>query len=80
MSDGIAEELLNLLAKIPELRVISRSSPFAFKGEKIDIPYHKEKNLPGSFLHLGGNHPSAFTLLFELLFDVAIAFSISVLT
>ncbi len=31
-SDGIAEELLNLLAKIPELRVISRSSAFSFKG------------------------------------------------
>ncbi len=38
MSDGIAEELLNLLAKVPELRVISRSSSFAYKGEKIEIP------------------------------------------
>lgn len=38
MSDGIAEELLNLLAKVPDLRVISRSSSFAYKGEKIDIP------------------------------------------
>ena len=37
-SDGISEELLNLLAKIPELRVISRSSAFVFKGEKISIP------------------------------------------
>jgi adenylate cyclase len=37
-SDGISEELLNLLVKIPELRVTSRSSAFAFKGEKIDIP------------------------------------------
>jgi len=37
-SDGISEELLNLLGKIPELRVTSRSSAFAFKGEKIDIP------------------------------------------
>ena len=37
-SDGISEELLNLLSKIPELRVISRSSSFAFKGEKTDIP------------------------------------------
>ncbi|KPK52333.1 MAG: hypothetical protein AMS22_09415, partial [Thiotrichales bacterium SG8_50] len=35
-SDGISEELLNLLAKIPELQVTSRSSAFAFKGEKID--------------------------------------------
>jgi len=38
MSDGIAEELLNLLAKIPELRVISRSSAFSFKGKDLDIP------------------------------------------
>jgi TolB-like protein/Flp pilus assembly protein TadD len=38
LSDGIAEELLNLLAKIPELRVISRSSAFSFKGKDIDIP------------------------------------------
>ena len=38
MSDGIAEELLNLLAKVPELRVISRSSAFTFKGKDIEIP------------------------------------------
>ena len=37
-SDGLSEELLNLLAKLPELHVTSRSSAFAFKGEKIDIP------------------------------------------
>lgn len=42
-SDGISEELLNLLTKIPELRVTSRSSAFAFKGEKIDIPTVAEK-------------------------------------
>ena len=32
MSDGLAEELLNLLARIPELRVISRTTAFSFKG------------------------------------------------
>jgi TolB-like protein/Flp pilus assembly protein TadD len=37
-SDGISEELLNLLAKIPKLRVISRSSAFSFKGKDFDIP------------------------------------------
>ena len=37
-SDGISEELLNLLAQIPELRVISRSSAFSFKGKNIEIP------------------------------------------
>jgi TolB-like protein len=37
-SDGMSEELLNLLSKIPGLRVISRSSSFTFKGKDIDIP------------------------------------------
>lgn len=37
-SDGITEELLNVLTRVPELRVISRSSAFSFKGQNIDIP------------------------------------------
>jgi len=37
-SDGIAEELLNLLAKIPQLRVTSRSSAFSFKSKNLEIP------------------------------------------
>ncbi len=37
MSDGIAEELLNLLAQVPDLKVIARTSSFAFKGQNIDI-------------------------------------------
>ena len=37
-SDGISEELLNLMAKIPELRVISRSSAFSFKDKDIIVP------------------------------------------
>jgi TolB-like protein/predicted Zn-dependent protease len=37
-SDGISEELLILLAAIPELRVISRTSAFAFKGKQIESP------------------------------------------
>ena len=37
-SDGIAEELLNLLAKISQLRVISRSSAFSFKGRNLPVP------------------------------------------
>ena len=36
-ADGLTEELLNLLAKIPELRVIARTSSFAFKGTDLDI-------------------------------------------
>jgi adenylate cyclase len=37
-SDGLSEELLNLLAKIPELRVTSRSSAFSYKGKDFKIP------------------------------------------
>ncbi len=36
-SDGIAEELLNMLAQVPKLRVIARTSSFSFKGKQIDI-------------------------------------------
>jgi TolB-like protein/Tfp pilus assembly protein PilF len=36
-SDGLSEELLNLLAKIPELRVAARTSSFSFKGDDVDI-------------------------------------------
>jgi TolB-like protein len=36
-ADGISEELLNLLARIQELRVISRTSAFSFKGKSVDI-------------------------------------------
>jgi TolB-like protein len=36
-SDGISEELLNLLSKIPELRVISRSSAFSYKGKDLKL-------------------------------------------
>lgn len=37
-SDGISEDILNLLAKVPELRVTSRSSAFSFKGQNLDVP------------------------------------------
>ena len=36
-SDGISEELLNLLTKIPELRVIARSSAFSYKGKNVSV-------------------------------------------
>ena len=36
-SDGLAEEILNLLAKIPGLKVIARTSSFAFRGREQDI-------------------------------------------
>ena len=36
-SDGLSEELLNLLSKIPELKVIGRTSSFSFKGKNVDL-------------------------------------------
>ena len=36
-SDGLTEELLNLLAKIPELKVTSRTSAFFYKGKDVKI-------------------------------------------
>jgi len=36
-SDGVSEELLNLLAKVPKLRVIARTSSFSFKGKDVPI-------------------------------------------
>ncbi len=37
-SDGISEEILNVLSQIPGLQVTSRSSAFSFKGKGLDIP------------------------------------------
>lgn len=37
-SDGISEELLNLVARIPGLRVAARTSAFFFKGKSAAIP------------------------------------------
>ncbi len=42
-SDGLSEELLNLLAKIPELKVIGRTSSFSFKGKNEDLRSIAEK-------------------------------------
>jgi TolB-like protein/cytochrome c-type biogenesis protein CcmH/NrfG len=36
-SDGITEEILNVLARLEGLRVTARTSTFAFKGENIDL-------------------------------------------
>jgi TolB-like protein len=36
-SDGLAEEIINNLARVPDLKVIARTSAFAFKGKQEDI-------------------------------------------
>ena len=37
LCDGLTEELSNWLAHIPTLRVVARTSAFAFKGENVDV-------------------------------------------
>ncbi|MGH8122577.1 MAG: tetratricopeptide repeat protein [Rudaea sp.] len=37
-SDGISEEILNVLAQIPTLQVAARTSSFSFKGEHKEVP------------------------------------------
>jgi len=41
--DGLTEELLNVLTRIPKLRVASRTSSFSFKGKKTDLKAAAEK-------------------------------------
>ena len=36
-SDGISEEIINMLAQVHELKVIGRTSSFAFKGQNKDL-------------------------------------------
>ena len=36
-SDGMSEELLNLLARVPGLQVAARTSSFAYKGREVDV-------------------------------------------
>jgi TolB-like protein/DNA-binding winged helix-turn-helix (wHTH) protein len=52
-SDGLAEELLDNLARLPQLRVVGRTSSFAYRGKDIDVPsigraLNAEKVLEGS--------------------------------
>jgi adenylate cyclase len=49
-SDGISEEILNLLVKLPGLRVASRTSSFLFKGKEFGIPRVAEELSVGTVL------------------------------
>src|SRR5260370_36782979 len=35
--DGLAEELINALAKLGQIRVVARTSAFSFKGKETDV-------------------------------------------
>jgi TolB-like protein/DNA-binding winged helix-turn-helix (wHTH) protein len=42
-ADGISEEILSLLAHVPGLRVIARTSSFSFRGQNLDIATISER-------------------------------------
>jgi TolB-like protein/DNA-binding winged helix-turn-helix (wHTH) protein len=37
-SDGLADQLLDSLARVPQIHVVSRTSSFAFRGKELDLP------------------------------------------
>jgi serine/threonine protein kinase/tetratricopeptide (TPR) repeat protein len=49
-SDGLAEEIMNALAKVPELKVIARTSAFAFRGKEHDLRKIGERLRVGTIL------------------------------
>jgi serine/threonine protein kinase/tetratricopeptide (TPR) repeat protein len=58
-SDGLSEELIGLLGKVKELRVVGRTSSFAFKGKNVRIgdigrELHVATLLEGSVRRAGG--------------------------
>ena len=59
-SDGLSEELLDLLSRVPELHVVARTSAFSFKGKSDDIPTIARKLLVANVLEgsvrKSGNH------------------------
>ena len=66
--EGIAEEIINSLTQVKRLKVIARTSPFAFKGKQMDI--RKIGNTPdvanvlkGSIRKDGGNMPITAQLI-----------------
>jgi TolB-like protein/Flp pilus assembly protein TadD len=42
-SDGMTDEIINALAKVPGMQVASRTSSFAFKGKEVDVRQIGEK-------------------------------------
>jgi adenylate cyclase len=60
-ADGMSEDLLDLLSRVPELRVIARTSAFSFKGKNDDVRTIASK-LGVSYLIEGSVRKSGSTL------------------
>ena len=50
LSDGLSESLINTLSRLPQLKVIARSSSFRFRGENIDLQDAAQKLGVGAIL------------------------------
>ncbi len=61
-SDGISEEILNLMVKLPRLRVASRTSSFMFKGKEVSIPTIAEELGVDTVLEGSASRPSRSSL------------------
>ena len=72
-SDGISEEILNVLAQIPNLHVTSRSSAFAFKGKQINLSEIADKlgvaNILEGSVRMDGNQVRITAQLIEAATD-----------
>jgi serine/threonine protein kinase/Tfp pilus assembly protein PilF len=72
-SDGLAEELIDRLAKNPKLRVISRNSAFSFKGKEVDTKTIAQKlnvtHVVEGSVRKAGNHLRITAQLIEAATD-----------
>lgn len=50
VSDGLADGLINSLSRLPQLKVIARTSSFRFRGENVDIQDAAQKLRVGAIL------------------------------
>ena len=47
-SDGVTEEIINVLSRVPGLQVAGRTSSFTFKGKTDDLPAIGGQRLTGN--------------------------------
>lgn len=50
-NDDISEEIINMLAQVPELKVAGRTSSFSFKGKNLDLRLIGEQSNVNLFLY-----------------------------
>ncbi|MCL7967167.1 MAG: tetratricopeptide repeat protein, partial [marine benthic group bacterium] len=75
-ADGMAEEILNALVKVPELRVTARTSSFAYKGAAMDLREIGEELDVGAILEGSVRRDSGRVRVTAQLIDVGTGFHI----